>query len=86
MAFIAALHNTTTDEIEGFDLDLPEETARARWARLQSVLAQSGDQVRRTRALTLGLDTPRCSTSCAAGPTTVRRRDPNGASLATRHF
>ena len=56
MAFIAALHNTTTDEIEGFDLDLPEETARARWARLQSVLAQSGDQVRRTRALTLGLD------------------------------
>ena len=35
MAFIAALHNTTTDEIEGFDLDLPEETARARWARLQ---------------------------------------------------
>ena len=55
-AFIGVLHNTTTDEIEGFDLDLSDDTARARWLRLQSVLAQASDQVRRTRALTLGLD------------------------------
>ena len=55
-AFVAALHNTTTDEIEGFDLDLPDEAARARWARLQPVFAQAGDQVRRGRAVSLGLD------------------------------
>ena len=53
-AFVAALHNTTTDEIEGFDLDLLNAAARERWARLQPVLAQAGDQVRRERAVTLG--------------------------------
>ncbi len=55
VAFVAALHNTTTDEIEGFDLDLLEAAARARWARLQPVFAQAGDQVRRERAPALGL-------------------------------
>ncbi|MCU7376207.1 DUF2309 domain-containing protein [Paucibacter sp. O1-1] len=55
-AFIAALHNTTTDEIEGFDLDLLDPAARERWARLQPVFAQAGGQVRRERAVTLGLD------------------------------
>ena len=52
--FIAALHNTTTDEIEGFDLDLLPAAARARWERLQVVFAQAGDQVRRERAPSLG--------------------------------
>ncbi|KAH1283808.1 hypothetical protein KXX11_003254, partial [Aspergillus fumigatus] len=33
--FVAALHNTTTDEIEGFDLDLLSPAARDRWERLQ---------------------------------------------------
>jgi uncharacterized protein len=55
-AFVAALHNTTTDEIEGFDLDLLDATARQRWVRLQPVFAQAGDQVRRERAVTLGLN------------------------------
>lgn len=54
--FVAALHNTTTDEIEGFDLDLLDADARARWERLQAVLAHAGDQVRRERAGLLGLD------------------------------
>lgn len=54
--FVAALHNTTTDEIEGFDLDLCDAATRVRWDRLQPVLAQAGDQVRRERAATLGLD------------------------------
>ncbi|KQW39208.1 hypothetical protein ASC76_10405 [Rhizobacter sp. Root404] len=56
VAFVAALHNTTTDDIEGFDLDLLSAAARERWDRLQAVLAQAGDQVRRERAATLGLD------------------------------
>lgn len=54
--FVAALHNTTTDEIEGFDLDLLSRDARTRWERLQSVFAHAGDQVRRERASKLQLD------------------------------
>ncbi len=54
--FVAALHNTTTDEIEGHDLDLLPTQARAGWERLQPVFAQAGDQVRRERAPLLGLD------------------------------
>ena len=53
--FVAALHNTTTDEIEGFDLDLLPPALRARWDRLQAVFTQACDQVRRERAPGLGL-------------------------------
>ena len=55
-AFVAALHNTTTDEIEGFDLDLLPAAARAGWDRLQDVFVHACDQVRRERASKLGLD------------------------------
>jgi uncharacterized protein YbcC (UPF0753/DUF2309 family) len=55
-AFVAALHNTTTDEIEGFDLDLLDATALSHWSRLQSVFAQAGDQVRRERAVALAIN------------------------------
>ena len=54
--FVAVLHNTTTDELEGLDLDLLPPPARERWQRLQDVLAQACDQVRRERAQRLGLD------------------------------
>jgi len=54
--FVAALHNTTTDEIEGFDLDLMPPASRVRWDRLQPVFAQACDQVRRERAPLLGLN------------------------------
>lgn len=54
--FVAALHNTTTDEIEGFDLDLLPLAVRARWQSLQAVFAQACDQVRRERAPGLKLD------------------------------
>jgi uncharacterized protein len=54
--FVAALHNTTTDEIEGFDLDLLPPHALPRWQRLQTVFAQACDQVRRERAPSLGLN------------------------------
>ena len=56
VAFVAALHNTSTDEIDGLDLDLLGDAARARWDRLAPVFAQAGDQVRRERAAALGLD------------------------------
>ena len=54
--FVAALHNTTTDEIEGFDLDLLSEAASARWKKWQAVLLKACDQVRRERAPSLQLD------------------------------
>jgi hypothetical protein len=53
---VAALHNTTTDDIEGFDLDLMPAAARARWNRLDLIFAQACDQVRRERAPSLKLD------------------------------
>ena len=53
--FVAALHNTTTDEIEGFDLDLLPPQARERWDALRGAFAQAGDQVRRERAGALGI-------------------------------
>jgi uncharacterized protein YbcC (UPF0753/DUF2309 family) len=54
--FMAALHNTTTDEIESFDVDLLPSFAQFRWERLKGVLARASDQVRRERALSLRLD------------------------------
>jgi len=54
--FLAALHNTTTDEIEGFDLDLLPPTALASWKNLQNIWAQASDQVRRERATRLCID------------------------------
>ncbi|MFN3495955.1 MAG: putative inorganic carbon transporter subunit DabA, partial [Hydrogenophaga sp.] len=54
--FVAALHNTTTDELEGFDLDLLPPEARGRWQQFQPVWAQASDQVRRERAPRLGLN------------------------------
>jgi len=54
--FMGALHNTTTDEVTGFDLDLLPPAARARWEKMARVFAQAGDRVRRERAPTLWMD------------------------------
>lgn len=75
--FVAALHNTTTDEIEGFDLDLLPPDGRTRWSRLQeTVFAPACDQVRRERAARLGLD-PRAGEEQLL--TQLRRRANDGA-------
>lgn len=74
--FVAALHNTTTDEIEGFDLDLLTPEARARWSRLQEVFAQAGDQVRRERAVSMRLDPQEASERLLAQ---FKRRANDGA-------
>ncbi len=74
--FVAALHNTTTDEIEGFDLDLLPPAARARWQGLQATLEQAADQVRRERAPRLQLD-PRAPAEQLLGQ--LRRRANDGA-------
>ncbi|MCE2744492.1 MAG: DUF2309 domain-containing protein [Burkholderiales bacterium] len=54
--FVAGLHNTTTDEIEGFDIDLLPEDARKQWNELQAILITASDQTRRERAPSLGLN------------------------------
>ena len=72
--FVAALHNTTTDEIEGFDLDLLPPAARARWDSLQNVFASGGDQVRRERAPTLGLN-PSTAPSALLDQLRIRAND-----------
>ena len=74
--FVAALHNTTTDEIEGFDLDLLPPLALARWERMQDALVQAGDQVRKERAPGLQLGTSG-SASDLLGQ--LRRRANDGA-------
>ena len=74
--FMAALHNTTTDEIEAFDLDLLPPATRVRWERLQGVFAHACDQVRRERAPSLQLD-PRASHNALLGQ--LQRRANDGA-------
>lgn len=54
--FVACLHNTTTDEIEGFDLDLLPHEAWDRWTAIQGTLQKATDQTRRERAPGLGLN------------------------------
>lgn len=44
--FVAALHNTTTQEIEGYDLDLLSEHHRAQWHIAQQHFIEAGDIVR----------------------------------------
>lgn len=74
--FMAALHNTTTDEIEAFDLDLLPSAALVRWERLRTVFAHACDQVRRERAPSLRLD-PCASHDALLGQ--LQRRANDGA-------
>jgi uncharacterized protein YbcC (UPF0753/DUF2309 family) len=74
--FMGALHNTTTDEVTGFDLDLLSPEARARWEKMEHVFAQAGDRIRRERAPTLWMDT---SLSPEALLTAFRRRANDGS-------
>jgi uncharacterized protein YbcC (UPF0753/DUF2309 family) len=54
--FMGALHNTTTDEVTGFDLDLLPPAAQARWRKMEQVFKQAGDRIRRERAPALWMD------------------------------
>jgi uncharacterized protein YbcC (UPF0753/DUF2309 family) len=74
--FVAALHNTTTDEIEVFDTDQLSTEATARWNRLQQAFEQACDQVRRERAGKLGID-PRSGHTALHSQ--LRRRANDGA-------
>lgn len=54
--FVAALHNTTTDEIEAFDIDLVTAASQRQWQRLNAIFSQAAEQVRSERAPQLGLN------------------------------
>lgn len=74
--FMGALHNTTTDEVTGFDLDLLTPAARDRWEKMEQAFARAGDRVRRERAPALWMDA-----SLDPGPllTSFRRRANDGS-------
>ncbi len=72
--FVAALHNTTTDEIEGFDLDLLPSEGLARWERMRPIFRKAGDLVRRERAPRLQLD-PLASADALLGRLCRRAND-----------
>lgn len=52
-AFVAALHNTTTQELEGFDLDLLSTAHQAQWTIAHQLFHHAGDMVRATHIQTL---------------------------------
>jgi uncharacterized protein YbcC (UPF0753/DUF2309 family) len=74
--FVGALHNTTTDEVTGFDLDLLPPAAQARWQRLADAFAAAGDRIRRERAPALWMD---ADVAPAALLKAFRRRANDGA-------
>lgn len=51
-AFVAALHNTTTQEVQGFDLDLLSVASQARWQQATELFAAAGEVVRAQLAST----------------------------------
>jgi len=53
--FVAALHTTTTDAVELFDVDLVPESHRQRVSALEQSLRVAGDHARAERAASLGL-------------------------------
>lgn len=54
--FVGALHNTTTDEVTGFDLDLLSPVALTRWRKMDQAFAAAGERIRRERASSLCMD------------------------------
>lgn len=74
--FIAVLHNTTTDEIEAFDLDLLPPEKLAVWNKFSPALIAAGNQVRRERAGSLGIN-PRLDDSTLLK--SLRQRANDGA-------
>ena len=74
--FVAALHNTTTDELESFDIDLAPEAARARWSAFEQVWTEASHHVRQERAPRLGLDPTMLPQALLS---TLRRRANDGA-------
>ncbi|MCJ7798423.1 MAG: DUF2309 domain-containing protein, partial [Polaromonas sp.] len=74
--FVAALHNTTTDELEWFDRDLLPDSARPRLARLETAFSEALDQVRRERAPRLRMDPEQ---DAKALLTALQRRASDGA-------
>lgn len=74
--FIAALHNTTTDEINGFDIDLLPQDKRERWSNLQKKLHAAGNLVRRERAASLNIQ---ATSNDAALLKEMRKRANDGA-------
>ncbi|MDP3277447.1 MAG: DUF2309 domain-containing protein [Deltaproteobacteria bacterium] len=71
--FVAALHNTTTDEVEVFDLDQLPPSHQSDLDTLRSQLAKAGERARAERARLLGLSSSDAAT--LHGALRARTRD-----------
>ncbi|TAL73988.1 MAG: DUF2309 domain-containing protein [Rhodanobacter sp.] len=74
--FVGALHNTTTDEVTGFDLDLLNPAALAQWQKMAQAFAAAGARIRAERAPALWM---KPAPTPAALLTDFRRRANDGA-------
>jgi uncharacterized protein YbcC (UPF0753/DUF2309 family) len=74
--FVAALHNTSTDELEWFDCDLLSLRTQNEIEQLRTKFACALDQVRRERAPSLGLNSSAPAKSLFSA---LRRRANDGA-------
>ena len=74
--FVGALHNTTTDEVTGYDLDLLPPAALVRWKKMEQAFAAAGERIRRERAPALWMD---ANLPPAVLLTQFRRRANDGA-------
>ncbi|WP_370262398.1 YbcC family protein [Limnobacter sp.] len=74
--FVAALHNTTTDEVEGFDIDLLPSNAQTAWTTLQKQFDKAAEQVRQERAPALRI---KADTTAEQLLQKLRRRANDGA-------
>lgn len=54
--FVAALHNTTTDDVRIFDKEVIPQSHHQSLEKLESQLAEAGGRARRERAVTFGLE------------------------------
>jgi len=78
-AFVAALHNTTTYELEGFDLDLLAESHLDQWHKAHQIFTDAGNVVRAQLASALpGIDSKNDLTD-SARLSAFRKRANDGA-------
>ncbi len=80
--FLAGEHNTTTDEVELYDSDVPESHA-ADLDQLRADLATARENAAAERAESMGADTSSGSPRRSAAPPTGPRPAPSGAWPAT---
>lgn len=79
--FLAGLHNTTTDDVDLYDLDLLPASHQQDFTWLKRALAEAGDKARRERAKNLGLNQLDIANDAAGVARAVHTRANNWAEV-----